>query len=86
MSPALAVRFFTAEPPGKPQHCTFGFLFISKVYKILLREKILIPWKAVKGTWNSSLLQKIEFWEDGIMKLPETWQNVVEQNGECVTQ
>ena len=25
-----------------------------------------------------------KFWEDGIMKLPEKWQKVVEQNGEYV--
>ena len=33
-----------------------------------------------KGTWNSSLLKKMKFWEDGIMKLPEKWQKVVGQN------
>ena len=50
-------------------------------------EKISIPWKTVKGTWNSSLLKKIKkFWEDGITKLPEKWQKVVEQNGEYVVQ
>ena len=27
-----------------------------------------------------------KFWEDGIMKLPEKWQKVVEQNGEHVVQ
>ena len=26
------------------------------------------------------------FWEDEIMKLPEKWQKVVEQNSECVVQ
>ena len=26
------------------------------------------------------------FWEDGIMKLPEKWQKVVEQKGEQVVQ
>ena len=30
------------------------------LYKILLREKISIPWKTVKGTWNSSFLKKIK--------------------------
>ena len=29
------------------------------LYKILLMEKILIPRKTVKGTWNSSLLKNI---------------------------
>ena len=28
------------------------------LYTILLMEKISIPWKAVKGTWNSSLLKR----------------------------
>ena len=46
-------------------------------------EKISIPWKTVKGTWNSSLKK---FWEDGIMKLPEKWQKVGEQKGEYVVQ
>ena len=33
-------------------------------------------------TWTSSLLKKgKKFWEDGIMKLPEKWQKVVEQKG-----
>ena len=27
-----------------------------------------------------------KFWEDGIMKLPEKWQKVVEQKGEYVVQ
>ena len=44
------------------------------LYKILLMEKIPIPQKTVKGTWNSSLLKKIKFWEDEIMKLPEKQQ------------
>ena len=29
------------------------------LYKILLMEKISIPWKTIKGTWDSSLLKKI---------------------------
>ena len=47
-------------------------------------EKISFPWKTVKGTWKSSLLKK--FWEDGITKLPEKWQKVVEQKSEYVVQ
>jgi len=41
------------------KHHTFECPFIS-VYKILLMEKISIPYKTVKGTWNSSLLKKIK--------------------------
>ena len=56
------------------------------VYKILLMEEISIPWKTVKGTWNSSLLKKIKFWEDGIFKWKwhEKWQKVLGQNYECL--
>ena len=39
------------------------YLWISiyfGLYKILLMEKISIPWKTVKGTWNNSLLKKIK--------------------------
>ena len=49
-------------------------------------EKISIPWRTVKDTQNSSLLKKIKFWEDRIMKLLEEWQKVVEQNGEYIIQ
>ena len=56
------------------------------LYKILLMEKILIPWRTVKHIRNSSLLKEIKFWEDRIMKLLEEWQKVVEQNGEYISQ
>ena len=50
-------------------------------------EKISVPWKTVKGTWNNSLLKKIKkFWGNGIMKLPEKWQKVKEQNSEFMAQ
>ena len=50
------------------------------LHKILLMEKISVPWKTVKGTRNSTFYQKDKkFGEDGIMKLPEKWQKVVEQ-------
>ena len=60
-------------------------------YKILLLDKISIPWKTVKGTCNSSLLKKIKkkkkkLGETEITKLSEKWQKVVEQNGECLVQ
>ena len=50
-------------------------------------EKISILWKTVKGTWNSSLLKNIKSFEKmELMKLPEKWQKVVEQNSEYVVQ
>ena len=42
-------------------------LWIFIYFKILLMEKISIPWKTVKGTWNSSFLKKIKSF--GKMKL-----------------
>ena len=42
--------------------------------------------RTVKATQNSSLLKKIRFREDRIMKLLEEWQKVVEQNGEYIIQ
>ena len=64
-------------------HLQMSIYFILQ--KILLMEKNSIPWKTVEGTWNSSLLKKDKmFWEDGIMKLSEKRQKVVEQNGEYV--
>ena len=51
-------------------------------------EKISIPWKIVKGTQEQFVAQKNDktFGEDGIMKLPEKWQKVMEQNGEYIVQ
>ena len=50
-------------------------------------EKISIPQKTVKGIWNKQFLaQEDKFWEDGIMKLPEKWQKVMEQKGEYIVQ
>ena len=46
-------------------------------------EKIPVPWKA-PGTVFAQKDKK--FGEDGIMKLPEKWQKVVEQNVENVVQ
>ena len=55
------------------------------LYKILLmgKKKNSIPWKTVKGTWNSSLLKKTKSF--GTMELwscLEKWQKIVEHNGE----
>ena len=42
------------------RHCTFRFPFISVSTKFSWWKNISIPWKTVKGTWNSSLLKKIK--------------------------
>ena len=46
-------------------------------------EKVSVPWKTVKGIWNKQFFAQKDkkFWEDGIMKLPEIRQKVVEQKG-----
>ena len=46
-------------------HCIFIYFGL---YKILLMEKIAVPWKNIKGTWNSSLLKKIKS-----LGKPELW-------------
>ena len=43
------------------------------LHKILLMEKISIPWKTVKGNWNSSLLKKIKHF--GKMELWSSLKN-----------
>ena len=38
------------------------------LYKIILMEKISIPWKTVKGIWNSFLLRKMKSFEKTIIQ------------------
>ena len=45
--------------PYSPDIAPSDFHYLG-LYKILLMEKMSIPWKTVKGTWNSSLLKKIK--------------------------
>ena len=50
-------------------------------------EKVSIPWKTIKKHLEQFFAQKNKkFWENGIIKLPEKWQKVVEQNGEYFVQ
>ena len=68
------------------RHCTFRFPFISVFTKFS-------EWK--KGNSLEDCKRHLEwfflkmikkFWEDGIKKLPEKWQKIVEQNSEYVAQ
>ena len=65
------------------------FIYFN-LYKILLVEKNFIAWKIEKCTCNCSLLKKgkkkKKNWEDGILKLPEKRQKVVEHNGRYTIQ
>ena len=50
-------------------------------------EKIFNSLEDCKRHLEQFFAQKDKkFWEDGIMKLPEKWQKVVEQNSEYVVQ
>ena len=50
-------------------------------------EKVSIPWKTIKRHLEQFFAQKDKkFWEKAIIKLPEKWQKVMEQNGEYVVQ
>ena len=56
-------------------------------YKILLMEKNFSSLEDCKRHLEQFFPQKDKkFWEDGIMKLPEKWQKVVEQKGEYAVQ
>ena len=47
------------HPPYSPDVAPWISIYLG-LYKILLMEKISIPWKTVKDTWNSSLLKMIK--------------------------
>ena len=51
-------------------------------------EKNSISWKTAKSSQNSQFFAQKDkkFWEYAIMKLPERWCKIVEQNGEYVVQ
>ena len=57
------------------------------LYKIILMEEIFHSLGDCKRYLDQFFTQKDKrFWEDGITKLPEKWQNMVEQNDESVFQ
>ena len=60
-------------------HRTFRFLCIS-VFKNSFNGKNFNSLEDCKRHLEQFFAQKDKFWEDKIMKLPEKWQNVVEQN------
>ena len=55
------------------------------LYKIILMEEIVHSLGDCKRYLDQFFTQKDKrFWEDGITKLPEKWQKVVQQNGEYI--
>ena len=49
--------------------------------------KVSIPWKTIKRHLEQFFAQKDKkFWENGIIKLHEKCQKIVEQNGEYFVQ
>ena len=55
---SLAGKFWFTRRIHQTLHLRSSIDFC--LYKILLMEKISIPWKTVKGTWNSALHKKIK--------------------------
>ena len=55
---SLAGKFWFIRRIHQTLHLQISIYF--GLYKILLMEKISIPWKTVKGTWNSSFVKKIK--------------------------
>jgi len=62
------------------RHCTFRFVFT----KFSSWKKKFNSLEDYKRHPKQLFAQKDKFWEDGIMKSPEKWQNIVKQNGESV--
>ena len=63
------------------RHCIFRFPLNS-----LNGKKIKFPGRLQKAPGTVLSQNDKKFWEDGIMKLLERWQKIVEQNGEYVVQ
>ena len=73
------------HPPCSPDIAPSDFHL--GLYKILLMEKDFNSLQDCKRHLEQFFAQKDKkFWDDGIMKLPEKWQKVVEQKGEYVIQ
>ena len=74
------------QPPYSPDTAPSISIYFG-LYKILLMEKNFNSLEDCKRHLEQFFAQKDKtFWEDGIMKLPEKWQKVVEQKSEYVVQ
>ena len=75
------------HPPYSPDLTPSDFYLSSSLQNSFNGKnfKTLEDCKRHLGTVRCSKKDKT-FWEDGIMKLPEKWQKVVEQNGEYIVQ
>ena len=74
------------HPPYSPDIATSDF-HLFRSLQILSMEKYFNSLEGCKTHLEQFFAQKDKkCWEDGIMKLSEKWQNVVEQNSEYVVQ
>ena len=55
---SLTGKFWSTHCIHQPLHLWVSIYF--GLYKILLMEKISVPWESVKGTWNRSSFKKIK--------------------------
>ena len=82
---SLAGKFWFISPIHQILHLQVSIYF--GLYKILLKEKISTSPEDCKRHLEQFFAQKEKkFWENGITKVPEKWQKVVEQNGEYIVQ
>ena len=66
------------HPLYLPDIAPSGFHFLS--FQNFINRKNFNSWEDYKRYLEQFLAQKdTKFWEDGIMKVPERWQKVVEQ-------
>ena len=74
------------HPPYSP-HIAPSDFHLFRSLQNSLKGKIFNSLEDFKRQLEQFFAQKDKkFWEDGIMKLPEKWQKVVEQKGEYVVQ
>ena len=59
---------------------------IRSFWKMKQLQQVLFPGDCKRHLEQFFAQKDKKFWEDGIMKLPEKWQKVVEQNGEYIVQ
>ena len=82
---SLAGKFWFIHQIHQTLH--FGISTYFGLYKILLMEKNFNSLEDCKRHLEQFFPQKDKkFWEEGIMKLPERWQKVVEQNSAYIVQ
>ena len=71
--------------PYSPDIALLDFHLFQSLQNFL-KKKFQFPGRLQKAPGTVFAQKDKKFWEDGIMKLPERWQKVVEKSSEYVVQ